>query len=140
MLPTIARRTYRPTYLSDFFSSDFDNYYNGRRDETPAVNIKEEDREFAIEMAVPGMKKDEISIEIEKDVLMISSNRNEEKKEDFGTYSRREFGTYSFCRSFKIPESVKSDKIKASFDNGILNVTLPKSEETATLNRTVKIA
>ena len=140
MLPTISRRSYRPAYLSDFFNGEFDNFFSNQRTNTPAVNIKENDNEYGIEMAVPGIKKSDLNIEIEKDVLVISSKISDEKNENSEAYSRREFGSYSFCKSFRIPDSVKSDKIKASFDDGILNVTLPKSEETAKLNRTIKIA
>lgn len=140
MLPTIRRRGYAPVYMSDFFSSDFDNFFAPKRSFSPAVNIREDEKAYGIEVALPGISKDELKIEIEKDVLVLSSERSEEKVEEKNGYSRREFGNYSFCRSFRIPENVKGEDIKAEFRDGILNIELPKSEEESKLNRVVNIS
>ena len=140
MLPTMRRRGYAPVYMSDFFSSDFDNFFSPQRTYSPLVNIREDEKAYGIEIALPGISKEEMKIEIEKDVLVISSERNEEKKEEQNGYSRREFGHYSFCRSFKIPEDVKGEDISAEFKNGILNIALPKSEVETKVNRVISIS
>lgn len=139
MLPTIRRRGYAPAYLSDFFDNDFDSFF-GTRKFTPAVNIREDDKAYEIELALPGMSKEDVKIEMEKETLTISSEVKEEKNEENNGYSRREFGSWSFCRSFRIPENVNIDKISASFKNGILNVALPKAEPEPKVNKVIKIS
>jgi HSP20 family protein len=138
MLPTVRKRSYAPAYLSDFFDSDFDSLFSMRAS-SPAVNIKENEKVYGIEVALPGIEKDKVNIDIEKDLLIISSEVEQEKNEEIDGYSRREFGSYSFSRSFRIPENVNSEKISASFKNGILTIELPKSEEKK-FSRQVKIS
>jgi HSP20 family protein len=97
----------------------------------PAVNIKETADDFKVEVAVPGKKKDDFNIELDQNVLTISSetkNENEEKSED-GTFTRKEFNYTSFKRAFTLPDSVEQDKIKAVYKEGVLNITVPKREE-----------
>lgn len=97
----------------------------------PAVNIKETADDFKVEVAVPGKKKDDFNIELDQNVLTISSetkNENEEKTED-GTFTRKEFNYTSFKRAFTLPDSVEQDKIKAVYKDGVLNITVPKREE-----------
>jgi len=140
MLPTIRKRGYAPFFMSDFFNSDFDNFSGNARKFNPAVNIREDEKAYAIELALPGLSKEEVKIEIEKDILMISSEHHDEKNEEKNGYSRREFGTHSFCKSFRIPENADAEKISASFSNGILILGLPKSEEETRVNRIIKIS
>ena len=140
MLPTIRRRAYRPAYMSNFFDNDFDSFFTPRRTFNPAVNIKEDDKQYLIEMALPGINKEDVNIEIEKDVLIISSKKTESANDSSESYSRKEFAYESFCRSFSIPENVKAEKISASHKNGILNIELPKSEEDTKLNRVIKVS
>ena len=139
MIPVIRKRNYSPAYWPNFFDNDFDSYFTNRR-YSPAVNVKEDEKKFNIELAVPGMDKEDIKIEIEKNVLMISSEQKSEKTENHDSYSRREFGYQSFCRNFTIPENADSENISASFKNGILNIEVPKSKEDVKLNRVVKIS
>jgi HSP20 family protein len=128
MLPTITRRTYSP-FLSNLFDDDFFPVLSNRTSSMPAVNIKENDKNFTLELAVPGMDKKDLKIDITDDVLTISSeNRNEVEEEKDG-YKRKEFSYSSFCRSFYIPDNVNRDKIGASYKDGILTVELPKQEE-----------
>ena len=122
------------------FSSWFDNFFDNNLGTEflsnfntgitlPAVNIKETNNEFVLELAIPGMKKSDFTIDVENKILAISSevkNENEIKNEN---YTRREFGYSSFKRTFTLPDSVESDKVKASYVDGILMVTLPKREE-----------
>ncbi len=115
--------------LMNRFMNDF-NMENPTRDcYKPAVNITENDEEFSLDFMVPGMKKEDFKINLENDVLTVSAELKEEKKEENRGYYRKEFSYGSFCRSFTLPESIDSENIKASYENGILTVGLPKKEE-----------
>ena len=97
----------------------------------PATNITETDQAYQVEMAVPGFGKEDFKINLEKDVLSISTEiESAEKTEEQPemNYRMREFGRRNFCRSFSIPEAVDKDGIKAEYNNGILMITLPKKE------------
>lgn len=98
---------------------------------TPAVNIMETDDGFKVEMAVPGMNKEDFHIDLDKDVLTISAEdkfENEEKDTE-GRYTRREFSYSSFNRSFNLPKMIDGDKITATYMDGVLGITIPKKEE-----------
>lgn len=95
----------------------------------PAVNIKESSNEFFLLIAVPGMKKSDFNIDLENKVLSISSETKVEHEEKEENYTRREFGYSSFQRTFTLPDTIESDKIKAEYKDGILTVHLPKKEE-----------
>lgn len=96
----------------------------------PPVNVKETETAFALELVAPGLKKENFNIEIDKDLLTISSEiKTENIEEQEGKFTRREFRSASFKRSFKLPENVKAENINASYQDGILTVTLPKKEE-----------
>ncbi|MCE5175705.1 MAG: Hsp20/alpha crystallin family protein [Bacteroidales bacterium] len=100
---------------------------------SPAVNIVENKDGFRIEIAAPGLNKEDFHINIDKKVLVISSEKetkSESKDENDEKYYRREFGYFSFKRSFSLPEYADTDKIKATHENGVLNVFIPKREET----------
>lgn len=96
---------------------------------TPAVNIKETENDFVLEVAAPGKAKEDFELSLDHDVLTIST---EEKKEDEtvkDNYTRKEFSYASFKRSFKLPQMINKKEINATYVNGILNVVLPKREE-----------
>ena len=95
----------------------------------PATNIVEADDHFDIQLAVPGKKKSDFTIEFEESILTISSETETKYAEKEGTFTRKEFGCNSFKRSFSIPETVSADKISASYKDGILMVSLPKKTE-----------
>ncbi len=127
--------------LDDIFSEDFVTPTRSfRRESTPAVNVKEDDKAFNIEMAVPGFEKKDIKIEVEEDVLNISSELKEEKKEEKDNFTRREFNYSSFKRSFNLPEDVEAGKIEAKQENGILSINIPKKEVIPALKKMIKIA
>lgn len=122
------------------FSSWFDNFFDNSLGTEflsnfntgitlPAVNIKETNNEFILELAIPGMKKSDFVIDVENKVLSISSEVKSENEEKNEIYTRREFGYSSFKRTFTLPDSIESDKVKASYKDGILLITLPKREE-----------
>jgi HSP20 family protein len=116
----------------------------GRVDETsgdiPAVNIKEENDKFVLELAAPGMKKDDFKINLDNYQLTISAETRDEKKEKEDNYTRREFVYNSFSRSFTLPKTIDIDKIKADYKNGVLDIVLPKKEEEAKLTKQIKIS
>jgi|WetSurMetagenome_2_1015567.scaffolds.fasta_scaffold572617_1 HSP20 family protein len=123
-----------PNIFDDFFGNSLMDWSNLNFSSTnttlPAVNVKETADSFKIEVAAPGMEKKDFKINLEKDVLTISSERKEEKKEKEGKFSRREFSYQSFQRSFMIPAGlVEGDKIQARYNEGILTIELPKKEE-----------
>ena len=129
MLPTITRRSFRPFYMSDLFNDDLFPSLQNRSSSMPAVNIKEDEKMYSLELAVPGINKKDLKIEINEDLLTISSESKHEAEENKDGYKRKEFSYSSFCRSFYIPENVTRDKIEASYNDGILTVGLPKQEE-----------
>jgi len=106
----------------------------------PAANIIDNEKDFTIELAVPGMKKDQFRINLEDDILTISVERKEEQAKEEKNYTRREFQYDEFCRSFSMPEIVDQDNIKADYANGVLSVVLPKSEEAKVKGKEIKIS
>jgi HSP20 family protein len=117
--------------LDEFFGNNTEpaSYNSSRFYNTPAVNIVEEKEAFKIDIAAPGIDKNDFEIELENYVLTISSKREEKNEESNTRFSLREFNYASFKRSFTLPKTVKTDKIKASHKDGILTVSIPKMEE-----------
>lgn len=120
-----------PSVIDEFLKPDF---FGGKLSmglEIPAVNIKETERNFELELAAPGKKKEDFIIEVDDHVLSISSEekteRVEENKEE--RYTRKEFGYSSFKRSFTLPDSVDESHIKATYKEGVLTLTMPKRKE-----------
>ncbi len=120
-----------PAFLDEFLKPDWFGGMEKLNVTVPAVNIKETEKDFTVELAVPGKKKDDFKIEVNNDILTISSEAKTEKEDraDDGKYTRREFSYSSFKRSFTMPETVDEDKIKASYEDGVLRLALPKKEE-----------
>jgi HSP20 family protein len=140
MLPTISRRTFSP-FLSNLFDDDFLPVLTSRTSSMPAVNIKENEKSFLLELAVPGIDRKDLKIDINEDVLTISSESKNETEEGKDGYMRKEYSYSSFVRSFYIPENVNRDKIGANYKDGILSVELPKmEEEKSKISRQVKIS
>jgi HSP20 family protein len=122
-----------PTVFEDFFkpwNEWFDDRsFFGKIMKVPAVNVIETKDFFMVSLAVPGLKKNDFKIDIEGNMLTISSEKEEEKEEKDLRFTRKEFNYLSFSRSFTLPEEVKREKIEAIYEDGILKLTLPKSEE-----------
>jgi HSP20 family protein len=95
----------------------------------PAVNILETDNDFQLQLAVPGMKKSDFKIDVDNNVLTISSEEKSEVENTETNYTRREFYYNSFKRSFTLPETVNNDKIVAKYKDGVLSILIPKKEE-----------
>lgn len=141
MLPMITRRSYKPFLWSNLFDDDFFPVVPNRSTSMPAVNIKEDEKRFTLDLAVPGIDKKDLRIEINEDVITVSSEQKTEKEENSDDFKRREFSYTSFCRSFYLPENVNKDKIEANYKDGILSVVLPKEEEEKTkLTKQIKIS
>lgn len=96
----------------------------------PAVNVVEKNNEYEIELAAPGLDKKDFNITLENGVLTIACEKEEEKEEKDKSYTRQEYSYTNFERSFTLPENVKSDKLDARYENGVLRLVLPKTVET----------
>ena len=132
----LARRNenYLPSFFERFLNNDLSDWnltnFSGTNTSLPAVNVKETNDEFVIELAAPGMEKKDFKINFKNNVITISSEKEEKKEEKKDNYTRREFSYQSFQRAFTVPENaILSDKIEATYNNGILEIKLPKREE-----------
>jgi HSP20 family protein len=122
--------------LLDEFMSDTLPRTAGAHSLVPAVNILETENDFVWEVAAPGLRKENFTLHVEHKRLAISANAEEPKQE--GKYARREFGYHSFKRVFALPDFVNTDQIQASYQDGILRISVPKREEVKP--RTIEIA
>jgi HSP20 family protein len=115
------------TLLSDFFDGDrfFDSDWM-RKQSVPAVNVKENETNFEIEVAAPGLTKKDFKLTAENGILTITSEKQEEREEKEKEYTRREFSYRSFSRSFTLPENTNEDEIKANYEDGILKLHVAK--------------
>ena len=96
---------------------------------SPAVNVSEDDKGYTIEVAAPGIARDAFNLEVENDVLTISTRQKESKEEQKQNFLRREFNYQTFKRSFQLNETIDQEQIRATHDAGILTLSLPKKEE-----------
>ena len=124
-----------PSLFTDFFNdgfldNDFMNLPLTRW--VPSANVRETEDEYVIELAAPGLEKDEFRVEVQEGVVIIEGNHDEERDEQ---YHRKEFKTTSFKRSFRLPQSVIADKVDAKYAHGILKLTLPKREEAKSIGK-----
>ena len=118
-----------PAFTSLFDDLIINQDWNNQKLSLPAVNIIEADDHFDIQLATPGMKKSDFQIEVDKGVLIISSETVTQSMENETSFTLKEFGNHSFKRSFNIPDTIHVDKITAAYKEGILTVSLPKKEE-----------
>jgi HSP20 family protein len=133
----IKRNEFFPglSMFDDFFTRDLLNLGLNKNSSTnttiPLVNIKETNDNFEVEMAAPGMNKEDFKVELDGNVLIITSEKKDEAEVKEGDrYTRREFSYQSFQRSFQLPkEVVDADKIEAKYENGVLRLLVPKKEE-----------
>lgn len=115
-------------FFDDFFQKGIEGF-NPSSTQSIAVNARENETEFTLELALPGIKKEEVDIALEKDTLTVSSaTKSSDTKEKQG-YTRKEFGHFSFKKVFTLPELVDREKVKASFQDGVLKIELPKLEK-----------
>ena len=115
-----------PSFMDEILRADL----GGRQlNYNAPVNIRETENAFEVELSAPGKTKEDFNIEIDNELLTISSEVKAEANVQEGKYTRREFSLSSFKRSFTLPETVKYEEIKAAYENGILKISLPKKEE-----------
>lgn len=115
--------------FDNFFADDESLFLNWKNESVlPSVNVKNEKDSFCLEVAAPGLKKDDFKVEVDKGVLTISSETKNEEKEETDNFTRQEFSYSSFSRSFWLPEDVKEDNIAATYEDGILKLVIPKVE------------
>ena len=130
-----SRRTQQnwlPAFFNDFFDDDFRHFGNMMRTSSPAINVKESDKEYTVEIAAPGMSKDDFKIRInEENELVVTLEHKDEKKEEKKDekYLRREFSYSHFEQTLLLPDDIKKEEISASMEHGVLNITLPKMTE-----------
>jgi HSP20 family protein len=131
MLPKLRTRSNWPSLIDEFFNDSylprFFDWETGQN--MPAVNITEGKEDYKIDVAAPGLNKEDFKISLDNNVLSISSEKevkNESKEENV---LRKEFSYSSFCRTFTLPETVNGDKIKATHNDGILSIVVPKRDE-----------
>jgi len=144
----IKRKEHNPGFwFNDFLGKDFFDFapVQSFGKTVPAINIKETENDFKIEVAAPGLKKEDINVELENGVLTISAESRTEKEESDkeGRYTRKEFSYSSFKRSFSVNEdSVDADKIEGKYENGVLNLVLPKKakSEPEKKSKTIQVA
>jgi HSP20 family protein len=120
----------RRTVANDFFTRDFDKLFKGFEGKTlPAVNVKENDDAFTIELSVPGFKKEDFNLKLDNDLLTISAKVEAQEAETTEKFTRREFKSQAFSRTFTLPEMILVEDIHAKYEDGILRVALPKNKE-----------
>lgn len=121
-----------PSFFENWFNNSLMdlNDYSSFSGTMPAVNVKEDKDKYEVEVAAPGMEKEDFKLKLENDVLTITAEKSNEKSDENDNYSRKEFSYQSFKRSFTLPEGhIMTEKIEANYKNGILHIHLPKREE-----------
>ena len=141
----IIEPTVTPALFQDFFKPQNqwfdDSGLVNRVKKVPAVNIIENENNYMISVAAPGLKKEDLKIDVEGNMLTISSEKEENKEEKNEKFTRREYSFTSFSRSFALPEDVKQEDIDARYENGELNIMLPRKEnlKKATLTKQISV-
>ena len=127
-----AQRLANPAFhnlISDLLENDFPAFRPfGNGTGLPAVNISENDKNFHLELSIPGFSKEEIELAIDQDTLNVSGEKKTTSEQEEKRYSRKEFSYQNFKRSFTLPENIDQEKIAARFEHGILLIELPKKE------------
>ena len=127
MLPTIFRTTRMPIIFNELMGNSL---WNDRLDyvsaSSPAVNIIENEKEYRIELAAPGLSKEDMKIDLHDNLLTLSSEREDVKENNSEDFVKKEFSYSSFKKCFTIPDTVNADKISAEYRNGVLDVHIPK--------------
>lgn len=130
MLPSVKTRNFLPSFVDEFFGNDLlTNFFDTQTGvNLPSVNVIEGPEDFKIEVAAPGLEKKDFKIDLHNNVLTVSSEKEKKEEVKDEKFLRREFSYTSFKRSFSMPDSVDAEKIKATHDNGILTISIPKKE------------
>ena len=142
MMPT--RKYYNQNWLPSIFNDFFDNNWMEKANATaPAINVSESEREYKVEVAVPGMTKEDFNIHLgdENELVISMEKKVENEDKENKKYLRREFSYTKFQQSLYLPDNVDKEKITANVANGVLTIELPKysQEEKAKINRVIEI-
>ena len=141
MMPVRRTQNWLPSIFNDFFDNEWMVKANAT---APAINVIETDKAYKLELAAPGMTKEDFNIRIDEDnnlvISMEKKTENKEEKKD-GRYLRREFSYSKFQQTMILPENVDKDHISAQVENGVLNIELPKlsEEEVKKPDRTIEV-
>ena len=141
MLPVMFKNSWFPTVFDEFLNSDFTP--STCKTTSPAVNVKEDEKAYTMEVAAPGIKKEycRVSLNEEGNLCIAIENKMEHKEEDKKQhYLRREFSYTNYQQNYALPEDVVKDKISARVENGILTVILPKQEQEAKVSKTIEVS
>ena len=127
--------------INDVFDSIFnDTFFNDRMiSRVPAVNISETENNYHVELAAPGLKKDDFKLNLERNVLTISVETTADNQDNQKNYSKREYSYQSFVRTFTLPESADHNSIDATYTDGILKIDIAKREEAKVMRRQIEI-
>ena len=120
---------YLPSFIGDFWREDLFPVFGREQSPAPAVNITEDDSEFKIEVAAPGVDKENFSVHVEKNIVGISVEKEEQKEFSEKKYLRKEFSYSNFKRTFSLPSYADAENISASHKDGVLTVAIPKKDE-----------
>ncbi len=143
---TLVKFNNRTRNTAPYFNNVFDSLFsealnkNLTVNKIPGVNILETEADYKIELAAPGLTKEDFQINLKKDTLSVWAEKKTTEIEAGKDYTRKEFDYYSFARSFVLPESVDGDKITAEYTNGILNITIGKKDESKSATKEIKVS
>lgn len=126
---------------NDFFNQDIGKFIGSEQPASLAkVNVIENEKDFQLEVAAPGLKKEDFQLNLDKNILSIEVAFEKNSEETEGRYTRREFNYRTFKRSFTLPETVDQTAIHAKYENGILYISIPKKAEAVAIKRQIEIA
>ena len=127
-------------FFNDVYSILNDSFLSEKlAAKVPAVNIAETSNQFEVELAVPGLKKEDFKINLDKNVLTVSADKKTETVDEDKKFSKREYSYQSFSRSFTLPERADHSKIEADYTDGILKLTITKKEEAKIQSREIAV-
>ena len=118
-----------PSFVNELLRPDWFGGIDNFQGTLPPVNVKENEKDFELELAVPGRKKEDFNVEIDNGVMTISAEQKSENTVSDENYTRKEFGYSSFKKSFTLPKTVNTEQINASYEDGVIKFVLPKKEE-----------
>jgi HSP20 family protein len=127
--------------LNRFFSDDFWGFRNVDQSVSVPVNLRETDKTYEMSLVAPGLRKEDFKLQVSNDLLTVSYEQKEEQNQENKSegWLRKEYKMQSFSRSFTLDDTVEQNNITASYDNGILHLTLPKKENARRLSRTIEV-
>ncbi|RRB04352.1 Hsp20/alpha crystallin family protein [Larkinella rosea] len=142
---TLVHYNQLPSFFNNLVTSEFNRHFNASGDKTahsavPAVNVKEDETAYHIELAAPGLKKEDFAINLTNNQLTISAKVETSEEEKTENYTRKEFSFNSFERSFRLPKNVNNEQIQAAYTDGILKINLPKVEKPVIEPKQIAIA